>query len=179
MSRPAREDVLNALLSHIQSAFTASFTATTVRGSQTLLNPSSTTGVFVGFPLAGNGIAEGTTITGLSPLTMSQPALANGAAVALQTGFALVDRRAEFGDNVPAPALFTEVIHLYLAEGLTIGTSDPDADEELELLWLGLDEAIGRVLNGEINDGKTALGLMRARHRLGTVTSSEDPRSAR
>ncbi len=106
MSRPAREDVLNALLSHIQSAFTASFTAATVRGSQTLLNPSSTAGVFVGFPLAGNGIAEGTTITGLSPLTMSQPALANGAAVALQTGFALVDRRAEFGDNVPAPALF-------------------------------------------------------------------------
>lgn len=83
------------------------------------------------------------------------------------------------GSYVPAPALFTEVIHLYLAEGLTIGTSDPDADEELELLWLGLDEAIGRVLNGEINDGKTALGLMRARHRLGTVTSSEDPRSAR
>ena len=106
MNRPAREDVLNALLSHIESAFTASFTATLVKGSQTLLSPSSTAGVFVGFPLSGTGIAEGTTVTGLSPLTMSQPATANGAAVELQTGFALVDRRVDFGDNVPAPALF-------------------------------------------------------------------------
>ena len=69
------------------------------------------------------------------------------------------------GRYVPAPAILTEVIHLYLAEDLEIGASAPEADEELELCWLDLDEAIERVANGAIDDGKTALGLLRARQR--------------
>ncbi len=106
MSRAPRETILTTLLAWIQGVFSASFTATLVKGSQTLLNPSSTVGLFVGFPLSGNGIPEGSTLTSLAPLTMSQAATSNGAAVAVQTGFALVDRRTDFGDNVPAPALF-------------------------------------------------------------------------
>src|SRR5271154_3901313 len=39
---------------------------------------------------------------------------------------------------VPAPGIFTEVIHLYLARDLKIGTPSPDADEELELKWMPL-----------------------------------------
>lgn len=66
----------------------------------------------------------------------------------------------------PAPALYTEVIHLYLARELTIGASTPDVDEELELAWVPLEEAIARVARGEINDGKTALALFRARQQL-------------
>ncbi len=69
------------------------------------------------------------------------------------------------GRYVPAPAILTEVIHLYLAEDLEIGASAPEADEELELRWIDLDEAIDRVANGEIDDGKTALALLRARRR--------------
>lgn len=87
-------------------------------------------------------------------------------------------RWTSLGLYIPAPALFTEIIHLYLAEDLRIGAAAPDADEELEHLWLGLDEALERVLLGEISDGKTALGLMRARHRRRTVTRSENPRTA-
>jgi ADP-ribose pyrophosphatase len=67
---------------------------------------------------------------------------------------------------VPAPGIFSEVIHLYLARDLKIGTPAPDVDEELELQWMPLAEAVALVQRGDWNDGKTALGLMRAQYRL-------------
>lgn len=70
------------------------------------------------------------------------------------------------GTFLPAPGIFTEIIHLYLARGLAIGSPDPDADEELELQWLPLSEACDRVLRGEWNDGKTAMALWRAQYQL-------------
>ena len=70
------------------------------------------------------------------------------------------------GVFLPAPGIFTEVIHLYLARDLKIGEAAPDIDEELELRWLGLDEALDKVRRGEWNDGKTALALLRAEHHL-------------
>jgi 8-oxo-dGTP pyrophosphatase MutT (NUDIX family) len=70
------------------------------------------------------------------------------------------------GVFVPAPGIFTEVIHLYLARGLDIGVAAPDVDEELELQWLPLPEAVGKVQRGEWNDGKTAMALMRAQYHL-------------
>ena len=70
------------------------------------------------------------------------------------------------GVYIPAPALFTELIHLFLARDLDVGAPSPDSDEELELRWVALDSAVEMVLRGEISDGKTALGLLRARHRM-------------
>jgi len=70
------------------------------------------------------------------------------------------------GVYLPAPGIFTEVIHLYLARDLEIGVATPDADEELELEWLPLDEALERVRRGDWNDGKTAMALMRAQYHL-------------
>ncbi|HTD72512.1 MAG TPA: NUDIX hydrolase [Steroidobacteraceae bacterium] len=70
------------------------------------------------------------------------------------------------GLYIPAPSIFTEIIHLYLARDLNVGAASPDADEELELQWLPLDQAIGHVLRGEWNDGKTAMALLRAQFRL-------------
>jgi len=67
---------------------------------------------------------------------------------------------------VPAPGIFTEVIHLYLARDLKIGTPSPDADEELELKWMPLKEAALHVLRGDWNDGKTAMALWRAQYHL-------------
>jgi 8-oxo-dGTP pyrophosphatase MutT (NUDIX family) len=75
-------------------------------------------------------------------------------------------RFSSLGLYLPAPGIFTEVIHLYLARDLEIGPPNPDADEELELKWLPLEEASALVLEGEWNDGKTALGLWRAQHQL-------------
>ncbi|HEV7357140.1 MAG TPA: NUDIX hydrolase [Steroidobacteraceae bacterium] len=70
------------------------------------------------------------------------------------------------GLYIPAPSIFTELIHLYLARDLNVGAPSPDADEELELKWLPLDQAIGHVLRGEWNDGKTAVALLRAQFQL-------------
>jgi 8-oxo-dGTP pyrophosphatase MutT (NUDIX family) len=70
------------------------------------------------------------------------------------------------GLYLPAPGLFTEIIHLYLARDLKIGAASPDADEELELEWVPLGQALERVLHGDWNDGKTAMALVRAQYHL-------------
>jgi 8-oxo-dGTP pyrophosphatase MutT (NUDIX family) len=76
------------------------------------------------------------------------------------------NRWTSLGIYIPAPAIFTEVIHLYLARDLDLGVASPDVDEELELEWLPLDDAIGHVLQGDWNDGKTAMALWRAHYQL-------------
>jgi ADP-ribose pyrophosphatase len=70
------------------------------------------------------------------------------------------------GLYIPAPGIFTEIIHLYLARDLNVGAASPDADEELELKWLPVGQAIDHVLRGEWNDGKTAMALFRAQFQL-------------
>src|SRR5271165_3401864 len=49
------------------------------------------------------------------------------------------------GLYIPAPGIFTEVIHIFLARELDVGTPSPDIDEDLELQWMPLSDAIGRV----------------------------------
>jgi 8-oxo-dGTP pyrophosphatase MutT (NUDIX family) len=75
-------------------------------------------------------------------------------------------RWTSLGQFLPAPGIFTEVIHLYLARDLTVGAPAPDADEELEIQWLPIEEAAGMVLRGEWSDGKTGLALWRAQYHL-------------
>jgi 8-oxo-dGTP pyrophosphatase MutT (NUDIX family) len=76
------------------------------------------------------------------------------------------ERWTSLGLYIPAPGLFTEVIHMYLARDLAVGASRPDADEELELQWLPFDQAMLHVQRGEWNDGKTAHGLLRAQYAM-------------
>src|SRR3984957_16081951 len=85
--------------------------------------------------------------------------------LAEETGVA-AKRWTSLGQFLPAPGIFTEVIHLYLARDLKVGKAAPDADEELEVMWLPLRDAMDKVLRGEWNDGKTALALWRAQYHL-------------
>jgi 8-oxo-dGTP pyrophosphatase MutT (NUDIX family) len=85
--------------------------------------------------------------------------------LAEETGVA-AGRWTSLGTFLPAPGIFTEVIHLYLARDLVVGTAVPDADEDLELQWLPMADAVAKVLRGEWNDGKTALALWRAQYHL-------------
>ena len=85
--------------------------------------------------------------------------------LAEETGVA-AKRWTSLGQYLPAPGIFNEVIHLYLARDLDIGAPAPDADEELELQWLPMKDAAAMVLRGEWNDGKTAMGLWRAQYQL-------------
>ena len=58
-----------------------------------------------------------------------------------------------------APGFADEVIHIYLATGLTIGTQNLDQDEVLEVVAMPLREAISKIEDGTIRDGKTIVGL--------------------
>jgi len=68
---------------------------------------------------------------------------------------------------LPAPGLITERVHIYMALKLDKGAPMPESDEELELQWLPLEDAMSMVIDGKLDDGKTAMGLVRAHGRLG------------
>jgi ADP-ribose pyrophosphatase len=57
------------------------------------------------------------------------------------------------------PGFTDEVIHIYKATGLMPGKQNLDHDEVLEVVEVPLREAIGRIGDGSIRDGKTIVGL--------------------
>jgi ADP-ribose pyrophosphatase len=59
-----------------------------------------------------------------------------------------------------SPGFSTELIYIFIATGLTACTVEQDAEEEIELVRMSLDEAIEQVLNGELSDAKTVAGLL-------------------
>jgi ADP-ribose pyrophosphatase len=61
-----------------------------------------------------------------------------------------------------SPGVFTEVIHLYLARGLSEVDLGHGADEVIEVHWMALDTVLDWCLNGKITDAKTLVGLYRA-----------------
>lgn len=62
----------------------------------------------------------------------------------------------------PSPGVFDEVIHLYLAAGLSQGDAAPEAYEEISCLRIPLQEALTMAAEGSITDGKTIAALLRA-----------------
>jgi ADP-ribose pyrophosphatase len=75
------------------------------------------------------------------------------------------------GSIFSSPGVFGEVLHLYLATGLEAAVAAPEASEVFEVHWKPFQEACAWALDGTIRDGKTALGLLRARHRLAAAAS--------
>ncbi len=65
------------------------------------------------------------------------------------------------------PALIDEVIHMYLARGLSKGEQHLDEDEFVNTLEMPLEKAIEMVMNGEIKDSKTQTILLKAKLFLG------------
>ncbi len=68
----------------------------------------------------------------------------------------------DLGDYFGSPAIMGEQIRMFLARGLTFGSDHLDEDEFLEVFRLPLGEAVEMVLRGEIPDGKTQAGILRA-----------------
>lgn len=66
------------------------------------------------------------------------------------------------GPYYPTCAYSDEVIHMYLARGLTYGACAPDEDEFLEPLEIPLEDLIRDVMAGKIPDGKTQTALLKA-----------------
>jgi ADP-ribose pyrophosphatase len=77
-----------------------------------------------------------------------------------ETG-AIAEKFTYLGKFIPSPAILSEVIHMYLAEGLSFGECDPDEDEFLEVERIPLDKLYSMAMNGEIEDGKTQVAILR------------------
>ena len=58
------------------------------------------------------------------------------------------------------PGFTDEVIHLFMATGLTHGEPNREADEFVEVVIMRLSEALERISSGEITDSKTVLALL-------------------
>ena len=67
---------------------------------------------------------------------------------------------------VPLTTMFTtpgftdEVIHLFMAPGLTHGEANREADEFVDIVLMSLSEALELIRTGEIIDAKTSLGIL-------------------
>lgn len=66
------------------------------------------------------------------------------------------------GDFLPSPGILTEVVHLFLATGLTEVSKQLEASEVLEAHWLPFDEVMRMAHSGELRDGKSLAALLRA-----------------
>ena len=58
------------------------------------------------------------------------------------------------------PGFCDEVIHIYMATGLTFDGANPDDDEFVNVDLVPLSELIDAVLDGKIEDAKTVVGAL-------------------
>jgi 8-oxo-dGTP pyrophosphatase MutT (NUDIX family) len=66
------------------------------------------------------------------------------------------------GSILSSPGVFAETIHLYLARDLMPVPSQHERYEVIQVHWIPLENAVQQALSGEIRDGKTIVGLLRA-----------------
>lgn len=71
------------------------------------------------------------------------------------------------GEMIASPGCYDEVLHLYLARGLTLGDTHPDEDEFLAVRRIPFDELVHQCLSGQIQDGKTVAAVLKAKLLLG------------
>jgi ADP-ribose pyrophosphatase len=66
-----------------------------------------------------------------------------------------------------APGFCTELMHVYLATDLTDAHGLADADEQLEVSWMTLDDALRAIDDGRIVDAKSLAAIGWVARRLG------------
>ena len=66
------------------------------------------------------------------------------------------------GHQHPCIGYSNEVIHMYLARGLSAGEHQRDADETLEIFDLPFAQCLSMIQTGEITDGKSIVALYSA-----------------
>ena len=82
-----------------------------------------------------------------------------------ETG-AVPDTFLPLGRIIPAPGCYSEVLHLFLARGLHMEEQCLDPDEFLNVERIPFDEMVHRCLNGEIEDAKTVVAVLKAKVQL-------------
>jgi len=66
----------------------------------------------------------------------------------------------EFLDMFPTPGFLEERMHLLLAEGLTEGEAEPEADEKIISHAYRVEELKQMMKNGKLRDGKSIAGIL-------------------
>ena len=79
---------------------------------------------------------------------------------------ATADSYFSLGEVYPSPGYCGEIIHLYGAAGLHFGQQHLDEGEYLDVVRMPLDEAVRRVMTGEIKDAKTAIAILKLKERI-------------
>lgn len=66
------------------------------------------------------------------------------------------------GHIISSPGVFTEVVHCYLATGLSVCETGHEPEELIEMHWMPFAEAYQWAIDNRIHDAKTIIGLCRA-----------------
>ena len=75
--------------------------------------------------------------------------------------------RYEFlGEIYPTPGYCKEILHLYLAMDLKYGKMHLDEDEFLSVETICIDELVDKIMNNEISDAKTIVGILKTKEFL-------------
>ena len=82
-----------------------------------------------------------------------------------ETG-AVPDEYSYLGLVYPTTAYLTEKIYLYIAKGLHFSEQKLDDDEFLDVVKIPLEKAFEMVMNDEIRDSKTQIGILKAYYLL-------------
>ncbi|HEX2142771.1 MAG TPA: NUDIX hydrolase [Candidatus Limnocylindria bacterium] len=112
----------------------------------------------VGEPLL--EIPAGTLDADEEPLATARRELAEECSLAAETW----ERGPSF---YTAPGFCTERLALYLATGLHDADGQSDDDEDLELSWMSLPEALAAVDDGRVADAKSIAGVLWLARRIG------------
>lgn len=75
------------------------------------------------------------------------------------------------GEYLSSPGFLTEVVHLFLATGLSEVEHRLEASEVLEAHWLPFERVMQMAHSGELRDGKTLAALLRAAPYVQTAAS--------
>lgn len=78
-----------------------------------------------------------------------------------ETGFT-ADELIYLGGFYTSPGFSTELLHVYLALGLHAGECHPDENEFLNVEKISLEKLGKMVMDGEIEDGKTVIAVLKA-----------------
>ena len=75
----------------------------------------------------------------------------------------MADRLELLAESYGAPGFTNEHTSVYFAHGLTQGEAAPDEGEFLNVLWVGVEDAVEAIRRGLIDDAKTVTGILAAR----------------
>lgn len=106
-------------------------------------------------------------------LEPDEPPLSTARRELIEEAGVSAERWRALGTYLSSPGVFGEVLHLFLATGLSAAATAHEHTEVIEVHWVDFEQACRWAERGEIADGKSAIGLLRARYVLSANESND------